>query len=113
MSFLGLSELDRKLDPNVGGVPDPNPLLGGVPKLLGGTGVDVPGVVPRMAGGLLGITVPGLMAGALSAGTPITPVPGGGTVVRGVRMLLNPRGAVVLGVEGYTTAGAVVPGTVL
>lgn len=92
--------MERKLDPKVGGVPEPNPLLGGVPKLLGGTGVDVPGVVLRMAGGLLGMTVPGLIIGALSAGTPITPVPGGGTVVRGVRILLNPRGAVVLGVAG-------------
>jgi len=96
-----LSKLERKLEPKAGGdAPEPGTLL----KLLGGIGV-----VLRMAGGLLGMTVPGLMEGRVSAGTPMTPVPGGGIVVLGVRMLLKPRE----GVAGMTVVGAVTPGTVL
>ena len=102
-----MSKLERKLEPKIpgeaGGVtapPDPGTLL----KLLGGIGV-----VLRMGGGLLGMTVLGLIEGRVSAGTPITPVAGGGTVVRGVRMLLKPRE----GVAGMTVAGAITPGTVL
>jgi len=129
MPLLGLSKLERKFEPKtacelvaegltVEPAPEPPPkgvprLLPELSKLLGGGVVGVPGTVRRIAGGLVGIVAPGLMNGAvvegtLVEGTPITPVPGGGMVRCGVRMLLNPRdGVVVLGITGTTVAGAV------
>ena len=111
MSLLDLSKFERKFEPKMGVVLPGALLPDGLPKLLGGV-VAPPGTVLRIAGGLKGIVVPRSMNGALSAGTPMTPVPGGGTVVRGVRMLLKPR-AGVLGVTGTKVPGATVPGAVL
>ena len=132
MPLLDLSKLERKFEPKAVGelvaggltvepVPVPSPkgvprLLEGLSKVLGGVLGDVPGNVRRIAGGFVGIVVPGVMNGAvvegtLVEGTPITPVPGGGMVRCGVRMLLNPRdGVVVLGITGTTVAGATVLG---
>ena len=124
MPLLGLSKLERKFEPKtvdefvaggltVGPAPKPSPkgvpkLLGGLSNVLGGEVLgDAPGTVRRIAGGLAGIVAPGVMNGALVEGTPITPVPGGGIIRCGWRMLLKPREGVVLGIVGTTVAGAV------